>query len=244
MSALLSGDDRLPRYQRLAETLKDAIAGRKWQPGDRLPSEQDLAQTYTVAPGTVRQAITQLVDEGLLERHQGRGTFVRKPSFDSSLFRFFRFQGAAGRRQVPESRILRREVTQAPPAICEALKLAPGTRAISMSRLRLIDGDAVLAEEIWLPYERFEGFMAIDEADIGPLLYPIYEEACGEIVARAEERLTAEPCSGEHAGLLCLEAREPVIVINRIAYGFDDTPLEWRSSRGRADKFQYHIEIR
>ena len=58
------------------------------------------------------------------------------------------------------------------------------------------------------------------------------------------EVVTAEPCSAEHAGLLSLETREPVILIDRIAYGFDDTPLEWRSSRGRADKFQYHIEIR
>ena len=244
MCAALSGDNRLPRYQRLAEILKDAIAHHRWRPGEKLPSEQDLAAHYAVAPGTVRQAITQLVDEGLLERHQGRGTFVRKPSFQNSLFRFFRFHSSDDGREVPESRILRREVLSAPPSIAVALRLPLQAKVIAMSRLRLIDGEPVLAEAIWLPYDRFDAFMALDEAGIGPLLYPIYEEVCGEIVARAEEELTAEPCSAEHARLLRLERGDPVIVIDRTAIGFDDTPLEWRSSRGRADKFHYHIEIR
>lgn len=199
---------------------------------------------FTVAPGTVRQAITQLVDEGLLERHQGKGTFVRKPSFDSSLFRFFRFHGTAEERRVPESEILRRETVAAPPAVAKTLRLPPEAKVISMARLRLLDGEPVLAEQIWLPFDRFKGLLDLEDAEIGPLLYPIYEEICGEIVARAEEELTAEACSGAHAESLNLKKGTPVIVIDRTAFGYDDTPLEWRSSRGRADEFQYHIEIR
>ncbi|MDJ0946417.1 MAG: GntR family transcriptional regulator [Kiloniellales bacterium] len=244
MDAALTGDNRLPRYQRLAETIKRAISHRRWRPGERLPSEQDLALHFTVAPGTVRQAITQLVDEGLLERHQGKGTFVRKPSFDSSLFRFFRFHGTDEERRVPESEILRREAVAPPPAVAETLQLAPEATVISMARLRLLDGEPVLAEQIWLPFDRFKALLDLEDAEIGPLLYPIYEEACGEIVARAEEELTAEACSNKHAQLLKLKKDTPVIVIDRTAFGYDDTPLELRSSRGRADKFQYHIEIR
>lgn len=244
MDAALRGDDRLPRYQRLAETLKQAISHRRWRPGERLPSEQDLALHFTVAPGTVRQAITQLVDEGLLERHQGKGTFVRKPSFDSSLFRFFRFHGTEEERTVPESEILRREAVAAPAEVAKTLRLPPESKVISMSRLRRLGGEPVLAEQIWLPFDRFKALLDIEDSGIGPLLYPIYEEACGEIVARAEEELTAEACSSEHAQLLNLKKGTPVIVIDRTAFGYDDTPLEWRSSRGRADEFQYHVEIR
>ncbi len=244
MDAALTGDNRLPRYQRLAETIKRAISHRRWRPGERLPSEQDLALHFTVAPGTVRQAITQLVDEGLLERHQGKGTFVRKPSFDSSLFRFFRFHGTAEERRVPESKILEREALAAPAAVAKTLRLPPETKVISMARLRLLDGEPILAEQIWLAFDRFKALLDLEEAEIGPLLYPIYEEACGEIVARAEEELTAEACSNKHAELLGLKKGTPVIVIDRTAFGYDDTPLELRSSRGRADKFQYHVEIR
>jgi len=243
-TAALPGDDRLPLYQRLVEALTETITRQVWRPGDRLPSDMDLAARYGVAPGTVRQAIAALVDQGLVERQQGRGTFLRKPSFDSSLFRFFRFQGEGGDRQIPESRILHRERTQAPAAVAAALGCPAGTPAIFMSRLRLLDGAPVLAEEIWLPFDRFEAFMALDEQDIGPLLYPIYETVCGEIVARAEERLTAESVQDGHAHLLGLDPGVPVIVIDRLARGYDDRPLEWRRSRGRADRFQYHVEIR
>ena len=244
MNATLAGDNRLPRYQRLAETLRDAVSRQGWRPGERLPSEQELAALYDVAPGTVRQAITQLVDQGLLERYQGKGTFVRKPSFDNSLFRFFRYHGAADDRWIPESRILSRKAVSAPAAISQALGLRPRASVISMTRLRLHDSEPVLAEEIWLPRSRFQAFLDLPEDEIGPLLYPIYEAVCGEIVARAEEQLTAESCSAEHAQLLRITEGAPVIIIDRTAYGFDDTPLEWRRSRGKADKFQYHVEIR
>ena len=90
----LRGDERLPRYQRLADALRLEVVERRWKAGDQIPSENVIAEEYCVAPGTARQALALLVDEGLLERHHGRGTFVRRPDFDQSLFRFFRFQGA------------------------------------------------------------------------------------------------------------------------------------------------------
>ena len=97
---VLKGDARLPRYQRLAETLRDEVVSRRWRAGEQIPSENVIAEHYGVAPGTARQALAQLVDEGLLERQHGRGTFVRRPSFDQSLFRFFRFSNEAGERVV------------------------------------------------------------------------------------------------------------------------------------------------
>lgn len=239
----LAGDARLPLYQRLAESLKAEIMSRTWRPGDRLPSESDLAARYEVAPGTARQAISQLVEEGLLERRQGTGTFVRKPSFDASLFRFFRFQTEDGKRLIPESRILRREVVEAPSAVSQALSIAPKSPVISMSRLRLLDGVPVMAEEIWLDQTRFDAFMEMEEAEIGPLLYPIYDSRFDQIVARAKECLTVEAINDVYARLLRLDEGAPVIVIERLALGFDGMPIEWRRSRCRADRFQYHIEI-
>ncbi|MET5012558.1 GntR family transcriptional regulator, partial [Burkholderia pseudomallei] len=78
---------------------------------------------YDVAIGTVRKAVDLLVADGMLERYQGRGTFVRRASFDSTLFRFFRFQGRHGERRIPESPILRREVVEAPSAVAAALQI-------------------------------------------------------------------------------------------------------------------------
>ncbi len=240
----LLGDARLPRYQRLADILRQAVVDRRWRAGEQIPSENMIAEQYGVAPGTARQALAQLVKEGLLERQHGRGTFVRRPSFDQSLFRFFRFSGESGERVVPESRIVRREVIDAPSEVARQLQLEPDTPVIFMDRLRLIDGLPMLAEQIWLPAARFEAFMKVAPADVGPLLYPIYDSVCGAVVARADESLTAESATPAYARLLRVPVDTPLIVIDRLARGYDGTPLEWRRSRGPAAQFRYHTEIR
>ncbi|RKP49083.1 GntR family transcriptional regulator [Trinickia fusca] len=236
-------DSRLPRYQRLRDELASQIADHRWRPGEAIPTEQELARIYGVAIGTVRKAVDQLVADGLLERFQGRGTFVRRASFDASLFRFFRFQSRRGERRIPASRILVREVIPAPTAVAERLQIEPGAQVIRMSRLRLIDDTPMLAEEIWLPYARFAAFAVLDMAAIGDLLYPVYETHCDQVIASASEMLSVETVDAAYARLLRIEPGTPVIVIERLAYGYDRRPLEWRRSRGSASEFQYQVEI-
>jgi GntR family transcriptional regulator len=240
----MHADDRLPRYQRLRDEMVALIAARHWRPGEAIPTEQALAKSYDVAVGTVRKAVDLLVAEGLLERFQGRGTFVRRASFDSSLFRFFRFQTRQGERRIPESRILRREVVDAPSAVAATLQISSSARVIQMSRLRLIDGVPMLAEEIWLPYVRFAAFAQMDLNEVGDLLYPVYEAQCNQVVASATETLTVEAIGPLHARLLHIEPGTPAVVIERLAYGYDRQPLEWRRSRGPASEFIYQAEIR
>lgn len=243
-ASVLSGDDRLPKYMRLADSIRTEIALGKRRPGDQIASETELAMHYGLAPGTVRQAIAILVEERILERKHGKGTFVRHPRFDSSMFRFFRFLGADGLDLEPESRILRRLLLPAPEHVAQALSIDVGADAIFMNRLRLVDSKPVLVEEIWLPLPRFSGFLEIEKREIGPLLYPVYDRECGQIVARAEEYLTAEAAGVEFSSILKVEPSEPVIVIERIAYSYDDVALEWRRSRGLAKEFNYHASIR
>lgn len=240
----MQASDRLPRYQRLRDEMVALIAARHWRPGEAIPTEQALAKSYDVAVGTVRKAVDLLVAEGLLERFQGRGTFVRRATFDSSLFRFFRFQTRQGERRIPESRILRREVVDAPSAVAATLQISNNARVIQMSRLRLIDGVPMLAEEIWLPYVRFAAFAQLELTEIGDLLYPVYEAHCNQVVASATETLTVEAIDPLHARLLRIEPGTPAVVIERLAYGYDRQPLEWRRSRGPASEFIYQAEIR
>jgi len=237
-------DRRPPLYQRLRDQIAGEITRNVWGPGTAIPTEAELAQTHQVAVGTVRKAIDLLVAEGLIERSQGRGTYVRRPSFDSSLFRFFRFQGPDGTRRVPESRILGRERRPGPIEATRALALADGSDVLHLSRLRLIDQRPVLAEEIWLPAARFAPLMDLAADAFGDLLYPLYERHCQAVVASARETLSVAAVEAEAASLLAVAPGTPVVVIERLALGYDDRPLEWRRSLGPADQFRYQIEIR
>lgn len=237
-------DERLPRYHRVREALNTAIAAHQWLPGVPLPTETELAKNHGVSIGTVRKAVDSLVSDGVLERFQGKGTFIRRPDFQSSLFRFFRHVSADGTVRVPESRILRREEAAMPAAVATALNLAIGTPAIRFTRLRSLDGKPLLLEDIFLPVDRFRPLLEIDPREFGDLLYPLYEQYCGVIVTSARETLSAEAVTARHARLLALEVGAPVIVIERVALALDRQPLEWRQSRGSADQFRYHVEIR
>jgi len=237
-------DQRLPRYHRVREALSAEIAARRWKPEEAIPSEAEIAETHQVSIGTVRKAIDSLVADGVLERFQGKGTFVRRPDFQSSFFRFFRFASAGGAVRVPVSRILKREETTMTVVVAAALGLKAGAPAIRFSRLRLIEDRPLVLEDIWLPHDRFKALLTIDTREFGDLLYPLYEQYCGVMVASAQETLSAEAVSAKNARLLELEAGEPVIVIERVALSADRQPLEWRQSRGPASEFRYQVEIR
>jgi GntR family transcriptional regulator len=237
-------DLRLPLYQRLRDEIARQIARNMWRPGEPIPTEAELAASHGVAVGTVRKALDTLVTDGLIERRQGRGTFVRRPNFDGSLFRFFRHLGPDGTRTVPEGRILTREVLVAPPPVCTALRLQEGEEVICLSRLRLIASQPVLSEKIWLPRRRFAPLLDTEPDTIGDLLYPAYERLCGEIVARAEETVTVSTAVEGDMRLLGLAPGAPVVIIDRVAFGYDNRPIEWRLTRGPAVDFRYHVEIR
>jgi GntR family transcriptional regulator len=237
-------DQRLPLYQQLRDELASKIKQQVWQPGQLMPSESELKNQYQVAVGTVRKAIEALIAEGLVERSHGKGTFVRKPRFNNSLFRFFRFEAANGQRRVPTSHIVQRQIIAATPYIANALELRNGAAVIEMLRLRLVDQQPVLAENIYVCAQRFQALMRLETSDFGDLLYPLYEEICGQIIASANEVLTVEAITDAQAELLQLPRNSSVVVIERLARGSDGKPLEWRQSRGAANKFRYSAEIR
>ena len=237
-------DDRLPRYQQLRDDLVRRIAAGEWAPGEAIHTEAELSAAYEVSTGTLRKAIDLLVAEGVLTRSQGKGTFVRRPRFDSSLFRFFRFKSSSGDAVRPTARILQRSVVAPDDGVRQALQLGPRGKAIQLSRLRLVDGRPVLAEEIWVPREGFEPLAGLALDEFGDLLYPLYERLCKQVVATARETLRVEQADKAIARTLGMEPGHPVIRVHRVAFNFAGRPVECRSTAGAAEGFQYEIEIR
>lgn len=236
-------DDRLPLYQRIRDDLLRRIKQGEWKPNHPLPSELALAKGYSVAPGTMRQAIQELVNDGTLERSRGRGTFVRQPKFIHSMFRFFRLQGPEGQPIDPKGITIAREICRLPKDIAHHLGVRAGTRGIRLKRLRLADGQPLLAEDIWLPLDLFQPLKTLPLEEFGDLIYPLYERLCGVVIASTNDDLTVQPVRDWAAELLSVPAGTAAISIERTAFDYEGRPIEWRFSQGRADRFHYNVRL-
>lgn len=236
-------DERLPLYQQIREEILAKISKGEWLPDTAIPTETELTNEYSVAIGTIRKAVDTLVNDGLLYRSQGRGTFVRRPDFNASLFRFFRQQPTDGGFALPESLILSKTLQLPPEPARVALNLKSNQLALHLKRLRFLEGAVVLTEDIWLPEVLFASLVDVELTDFGNLLYPFYEQECGVLVASATETLTIGCADEATADALKIDLGQPVAVIERLALGFDKTPIEYRISRGSADTFRYQVEI-
>jgi len=239
----LDGDVHLPLYRRLQTTIARKISDGEYKPGFALPAELEVARIYDVAPGTARKAIEELVNEGLLERRHGAGTFVRRPDFNNSMLRFFHFRDARGKELTPESRIVSRTVEAASNALAAHLALSSGEKVIHLRRLRLWDGKPRLVEDIYLPFTLFHPIIDLTEAAIGPLLYPAYETHCGQLVSFVKEEISIADAVAEDAVVLGLPSNDMVVTIDRLAMNPSHTPIEWRRSRGEARRFHYVVDI-
>ncbi|MDQ0120842.1 GntR family transcriptional regulator [Pseudarthrobacter sp902506025] len=235
------GDQRLPLHVRVKDDLVRRVRANEWSSDAPLPPESALAEQYGISVGTLRRVLSELSAEGLLERHQGRGTFVRRATFQHSLFRFFRMQGSSG--QTPGSRILASDTIEAPADIAQVLHVGSRSKALHMERLRLWDDTPFLLEDIWLPLPWFQAVADADPQTLGNLLYPEYETRVGVIIGAATEELSVTQATSHQANLLNCAIAEPLVKIIRIARTHTGDVAEYRESYGLASSFRYQVEI-
>lgn len=229
------------RYAALAAALRARIVAGEWPPGTALPAEQNLAAQHQVALGTMRRALELLAAQGLVERVHGRGTFVRQTLAGAPMLRFFRFGQASA--EVPGSRILGRDRVHAPAAVARQLGVPPGCDVLRLRRLRLVDGQPCLHEEIWLPLPLFEPLAQGETAQWPQLLYPFYARECGVHVHRATDEIAFGTLTAAQARQLGLAAGHPCAIVQRLAYDLQGRCVEVRASRGDAHAFHYTVTI-
>jgi GntR family transcriptional regulator len=233
----------LPLYRQVKQILLQRIASGVWRPGDLLPAEPKLGQDLGVSPGTVRKALDELAAEHLVTRQQGRGTFVATHTPTSSLFHFFRLVDEQGRRVEPSGRELTREQGPATAEERARLELPARARVVRLLRRRQADGQGVLLESIVVPTRFFPDLSAYP-GDLPNTLYDLYQRSYGMTVRRVAEWLRAvaveDPETAAHLGL---EVGAPILEIDRLAYTFDDVPVEWRRSLVDTHTLRYFSEL-
>ena len=229
------------RWAALADALRQRVVAGEWPPGSALPAETVLAAEHGVALGTLRRAFELLATQGLIERRHGRGTFVRSGLGGAPMLRFFRFGHGGG--TVPASRILSRQTIAAPTAVAQRLGMARGEPVLKLQRLRSLDGQPCLLEDLWLPLPLFAPLAGGDPTTWGDLLYPLFAQACGVHVARAQDAIAFGTLGAAQARALQLPAGHPCAVVERQAYDLAGRCVEARTSRGDAHAFHYTVTI-
>src|SRR6266480_6637171 len=130
----------LPRYYQLKEIMRERIRTGEWKPGDLIPSERELGEKYGISRMTARQAITDLVNEGLFYREQGKGTFVSRHKITQQLIRLTGFtEDIRARGQRPGAKVLSARMVPADETTAERLRIKPGLLICRLNRLRLAD---------------------------------------------------------------------------------------------------------
>ena len=236
---LTVGKGTISLYMQIKEHLVAKITKGEWPPGNIIPSEVNLALEFGVSQGTVRSAITELVENNVLTRRQGRGTFVSNHDSHRALFHFFHIADNKGHKVLPDSNVINRRRKRASRMEASKLQLAAGTDVVRIERVRNISARPTIAETITLPADPFTDLGVAGNFDLPNTLYELYEKRYGITVHSADEQLRAVAASKREASLLNLEPGTPLLEIERIALTLDRTPIELRISRCSTKNHHY-----
>jgi GntR family transcriptional regulator len=233
-------------YQQIKALILQSLQSGEWKPGEVIPSEMDLAARFKVSQGTVRKAIDELAAENLVMRRQGKGTFVATHTERQVQYRFLRLvpdRGDASAEGPAQRQVLECKRVRASADIARALCLRAGDAVLQARRVLSFGGVPTILEDIWLPGQTFKGLTAQELSDYQGPTYAMFEINFGVRMVRAEEKLRAVLPDATQAGLLDISTNSPVLSVERLAYTYNDIPMELRRGLYRTDTHHYRNEL-
>lgn len=238
----LERNGSLPLYRQLEEIMKQRITNQDWEAGARIPTETELIEEFDVSRTTVREAVDQLVQEGLLDKLQGRGTFVRRQPLEVPLGPLTGFaEEVLERGQIPSATLLSTELSRDFFYEAHQLKVPHGEPVLRIERVRLADGEPIALERTFWP--KAVGELLLEEDLNRAQFYPILERH-GVYLVEADEKILAANASEEEVRILGVEPGEALLEMRRVSYGEDGRPVEFARNRYRSDRYFYQVHLR
>jgi GntR family transcriptional regulator len=242
LSFSIDKDSPVPLYYQIEEWLRSQIASGQLKPGDMLEPEIALSEQLGISRLTVRQALNNLANEGLLVRKRAKGTFVA-PQRSKITFKRDRVMGVT-EELAREGLSIRSQVqgqTLVPPTgmALRELKLTSRDLVIRIQRLRSIGDEPIVIETTCHPYRLFPELLEMDLTDQS--IYTILEEKYDSRPHEALDSFVASVATREEAKLLEIEAGAPVMRYQRTGFNQQGVPMEFTQSVYRADRYQFVI---
>lgn len=243
MSQKIDFDSPIPFYLQLMDALRENISRGKWQPGDQLPGEHTLCETYGVSRTVVRQALRELELEGLVYRRKGKGSYVSEPKISEGLAQRLTgfYQDMAERGYRPISQVLRQAVIPAPVKVAQQLEISPGTPVVELQRLRFVQGEPILLVTCYLPHALCPGLENVDFREQS--LYAYLESTYRLVITRGRRFIEAVAADEDEAESLQVEVGAPLIFLDSVSYLEDNTPIEYYQALHRGDRSRFEVAL-
>jgi GntR family transcriptional regulator len=236
----------IPLYIQIRDSLRQQIEQGVLEQGQKLPSEDELAAEFGVSRMTVRQGLSSLIDDGLLYRKHGLGTFVSNSNVERDhrrLTNFFESCRLGGK--VPGARVTKFETTPVSRPIAEVLNIAPGDPVIRITTLRTMNGKPVTLHDAYLPVALFPRLKTAHPEELGLNERHVWElvESYGYSLSHVTERLEAQLADAQLAHILEVAPGSPILYGARVLYAVDGTPLKYADCYNRGDKVSLTVDL-
>jgi GntR family transcriptional regulator len=232
----------VPFYIQVADHLREELRDGRWQVGDLIPSEAALCELYGVSRTAIRQALGQLVLEGMLYKERGRGTFVSRPQVSLAVqeTRGF-FDEMTERGLAVQTTILRQGEGDLPVAFAADLHQATTGRAVVIERTRAVGSETLVYVTTYLPLPRFDGLAHRNLSNVS--LYAVLAQDYGAHITNGRRRIEATKATDAVARYLDIRKGMPILRVTAVNYDDTGVPFEVFEAYYRADRTSFEVIV-
>lgn len=232
----------LPLYHQLKNILKRKIVNEEWPIGSLIPTELELIEEYQVSRTTVREAVLELVNQGLLQKKQGKGTIVTSSKVEEKLGKLTGFAEEILEKGLKHSaRLLSSEFKKNRYYEISKLGLEEGDSVFFIDRIRLADNEPIAFERSCWPEHIGELLVKEDLNTIA--FYKVLEEKHGIVLKEANETIHAVNATLYEADLLSVSQGDALLERRRISYDIHGKAIEYTKTKYRNDKYSYKVNL-
>jgi GntR family transcriptional regulator len=238
---MLDKESKIPLYSQLMDILIHEIQNYM-QEDEKMLSEREICKKYDVSRTTVRQTFQELEREGYIYIKHGKGAFVASNKYNQNLQGFYSFTEEMKRLgKEPTSKVIKFEIITSNNDIAKKMNIESEDLVYKFTRLRLANGEKMMVETTYVPYNLFPGITK-DDLNKNPL-YDIFKDRFNAVVEYAEEVFIPVLTNEDEAEKLNIGVGSPSLKISRFAYNNSDKIIEYTISIARGDKFRYNIKL-
>lgn len=229
-----------PLYQQIKDNIRDNIQKGMYGINQPIPKERELCKKYKVSLITIRQAVNGLVNEGLVQKIQGSGTFVKNSKVEKELGTIISFSEDMKRKGLrPGTKILSKEIIQANTELKAALILKEKDEVVRIKRIRYANRLPLMLEEVNLPYKICSSVLGEDIERRS--LHDYLKRELRLVFTRVSQVIEAIVADKDTSTLLEIKNRSPILLIKQTIYTDKNIPVEYNKAIYRCDKYKFAL---